>query len=352
MVRKPEKGTGPKVFYLGADESAIRPEIGDPAVHLQRGQGAPAAARIAGSPDVNAPRRPARRLRRAAQEGVGHRPGHLSADQRHLDRRDVPLRAAVDDGRPVAARRPRRTRSSRCSSRWRPRWCWSSISSGRERFLYILTRPNWTSWLARGAFLLTAHGAIATSGSRCYFAGRTAAMSLARAGRDRASRSARPPTRASCSRRVSRAISGRVRTRRSISSPRPPPKAAPRCSSSRSSSAATRQRFARWRWRSRFASRRAPVDSGPRAPADAEPDAAPRARGARRPLRRLPALFWIGALGLGGLVPLLLVWFASTNGFSLTSSSRPRSSRLPAASRGSTSGSRQDSQCLSVDRFC
>jgi formate-dependent nitrite reductase membrane component NrfD len=30
-----------------------------------------------------------------------------------------------------------------------------------ERFYYILTRPNWSSWMARGAFLLTAHGAIA-----------------------------------------------------------------------------------------------------------------------------------------------------------------------------------------------
>ena len=26
-VRKPEKGTGPKIFYLGADESIIQPEI-------------------------------------------------------------------------------------------------------------------------------------------------------------------------------------------------------------------------------------------------------------------------------------------------------------------------------------
>jgi formate-dependent nitrite reductase membrane component NrfD len=31
-----------------------------------------------------------------------------------------------------------------------------------ERFFYILTRPNWNSWLARGAFLLTAHSGIAT----------------------------------------------------------------------------------------------------------------------------------------------------------------------------------------------
>jgi formate-dependent nitrite reductase membrane component NrfD len=30
-----------------------------------------------------------------------------------------------------------------------------------ERFLYILLRPNWTSWVARGAFVLTAFGAVA-----------------------------------------------------------------------------------------------------------------------------------------------------------------------------------------------
>ena len=31
-----------------------------------------------------------------------------------------------------------------------------------ERFYYILTRPNWRSWMARGAFLLTAHGALSS----------------------------------------------------------------------------------------------------------------------------------------------------------------------------------------------
>jgi formate-dependent nitrite reductase membrane component NrfD len=30
-----------------------------------------------------------------------------------------------------------------------------------ERFFYILTRPNWNSWLARGAFILTGFGTIA-----------------------------------------------------------------------------------------------------------------------------------------------------------------------------------------------
>jgi formate-dependent nitrite reductase membrane component NrfD len=31
-----------------------------------------------------------------------------------------------------------------------------------ERFFYILTRPNWSSWLTRGAFLLIAHSGLAT----------------------------------------------------------------------------------------------------------------------------------------------------------------------------------------------
>jgi formate-dependent nitrite reductase membrane component NrfD len=31
-----------------------------------------------------------------------------------------------------------------------------------ERFYLIITRPNWSSWLARGAFLLTAHSMIAS----------------------------------------------------------------------------------------------------------------------------------------------------------------------------------------------
>ena len=38
MVRKPEKGTGPKVFYLGADESAIRPEIAARPFMFREGQ--------------------------------------------------------------------------------------------------------------------------------------------------------------------------------------------------------------------------------------------------------------------------------------------------------------------------
>ena len=56
MVRKPEKGTGPKIFYLGADESGDPAGDRGAAVHVPGRPGAPAAARLARSQD---PQRPA-----------------------------------------------------------------------------------------------------------------------------------------------------------------------------------------------------------------------------------------------------------------------------------------------------
>ena len=47
MVRKPEKGTGPKIFYIGADESIDPARDRRAAVHVQGRPGAPAAARRA-----------------------------------------------------------------------------------------------------------------------------------------------------------------------------------------------------------------------------------------------------------------------------------------------------------------
>ncbi len=52
-------------------------------------------------------------------------------------------------------------------------------------------------------------------------------------------------------------------------------------------------------------------------------------------------LFLVGAIGLGGLAPLVFVWLASLFGFSLICWCRRRSWRWPAASRGNTSGSRR-----------
>jgi formate-dependent nitrite reductase membrane component NrfD len=45
-----------------------------------------------------------------------------------------------------------------------------------ERFLLILTRPNWKSWLARGAFLLLAHSGIASLWMLLYLVGWSASL--------------------------------------------------------------------------------------------------------------------------------------------------------------------------------
>jgi len=45
-----------------------------------------------------------------------------------------------------------------------------------ERFFYILTRPNWTSWMARGAFLLTGHGALTSLWILLYLLGWSGAL--------------------------------------------------------------------------------------------------------------------------------------------------------------------------------
>ena len=79
MVRKPEKGTGPKVFYLGADESAIRPGDRGAAVHVTRKARCILRPLGAPTPDPTRPGDAARRLRRAARQAVGHRHGALPA---------------------------------------------------------------------------------------------------------------------------------------------------------------------------------------------------------------------------------------------------------------------------------
>jgi Fe-S-cluster-containing dehydrogenase component/formate-dependent nitrite reductase membrane component NrfD len=160
MVRKPEKGTGPKIFYLGADEAAMRPEIATRPFMFKEGQ---VKLRPIGSPEPD-PERPgdaSRRLRHTTPPGLGIRPRAVSAVQGHLDRRDVPVRAVVAAGRPVSARhdrRPHRLRALRHRdlhrAHRRPR--------AAGAVLLIMTRPNWSSWLARGAFLLAGHSGVAS----------------------------------------------------------------------------------------------------------------------------------------------------------------------------------------------
>jgi len=155
-VRKPEKGTGPKVFYLGAEESAIRPEAAVRPLYYKEGQvhlrplGAPAPqAADPGAPRVDYDMPHAKPwgadmvlylLFKAIATGalmisavlwwMGYDGPLSTLGGAALSIVFVSLTAVVlviDLDRP-------------------------------ERFYYILTRSNWRSWMVWGAYFLTAHG--------------------------------------------------------------------------------------------------------------------------------------------------------------------------------------------------
>ncbi|MEO6487129.1 MAG: NrfD/PsrC family molybdoenzyme membrane anchor subunit [Thermoanaerobaculia bacterium] len=160
MVRKPEKGTGPKVFYLGAEDSVIRPEAAVRPLYFKEGQ---VHLRPLGSPEPN-PETPGEArvdydvphvkpwgvdmvlylLFKAIATGammmsallwqMGFQGGLAAMAGAGLSILFISLTAIVLI---IDLERP-------------------------ERFYYILTRGNHRSWMVWGAYFLTAHGLLST----------------------------------------------------------------------------------------------------------------------------------------------------------------------------------------------
>jgi Fe-S-cluster-containing dehydrogenase component/formate-dependent nitrite reductase membrane component NrfD len=176
MVRKPEKGTGPKVFYIGADEATIRPEIAARPFMFKEGQvhlrplGAPEPDPLRpGDPrvDYDAPHKKAWGIDLVLYlmtKGVSTGAMFLSAWLWLAGDRSALVGLA---GPLVSAIFSMLTAGVLVADLERP-----------ERFFYILTRPNWTSWMTRGAFILTAHGAIASLWVLGYLLGWKAGLSV------------------------------------------------------------------------------------------------------------------------------------------------------------------------------
>ncbi len=159
-VRKPEKGTGPKIFYIGAEESAIQPEVAARPFMYKEGQvvmrplGAvqehparPGAARV----DYDVPHKQAWGLDMALYlltKGIATGAMLLAAILWFAGERGPVAQFAA----PMVS------------------LVFSIITAivliidleRPERFYYILIRPNWRSWMAWGAYFLTAHGALST----------------------------------------------------------------------------------------------------------------------------------------------------------------------------------------------
>ena len=176
MVRKPEKGTGPKVFYLGAEESVIRPEASvrpfiykEGQVHL-RPVGAPA-------PD------PANTGEARVDYDIPH------GKPWGIDMVLYLLFKAISTGAMLVA-----------AMLWLLGFHGSLLSIAApavsivfitltavvlivdlerpERFYYILTRSNWRSWMVWGAYFLTAHGVLSAIWLAAGWFGETGAISL------------------------------------------------------------------------------------------------------------------------------------------------------------------------------
>ncbi len=158
-VRKPEKGTQPKVFYLAAEESAIQPEIAARPFRFKEGQ---VLLRPLGSPEPD-PERPGDprvdydvphgnpwgidMAVYLLTKGVGTGAMLLSA-LLWLAGVRTPLTRYV--GPAIGALFTALTAAILVYDLERP-----------ERFYYILVRPNWRSWMVWGAYFLTAHGMLA-----------------------------------------------------------------------------------------------------------------------------------------------------------------------------------------------
>jgi Fe-S-cluster-containing dehydrogenase component/formate-dependent nitrite reductase membrane component NrfD len=160
-TRKPEKGTIPHVYYIGAEQSAIQPEIAARPFYFKEGS---VALRPLGSPDVDPANPGAPRVDYDTPhvkpwgldmavylltKGIATGSLLLSVILWLFGIRDSLTMMA---GPAIALVMVTLTAVVLVIDLERP-----------ERFFYILTRPNWNSWLARGAFILAGFGAVTTA---------------------------------------------------------------------------------------------------------------------------------------------------------------------------------------------
>jgi Fe-S-cluster-containing dehydrogenase component/formate-dependent nitrite reductase membrane component NrfD len=157
-VRKPEKGTGPKVFYLGAEESVIRPEAAVRPLYYREGQ---VHLRPIGAPEED----PASPGAPRVDYDVPHEKPWGVDMVLYLFTKAVSTGAMLlgailwllGHGGPlvtivapaIATMFIGLTSAVLVADLERP-----------ERFYYILTRSNWRSWLVWGTWFLAGHGII------------------------------------------------------------------------------------------------------------------------------------------------------------------------------------------------
>jgi Fe-S-cluster-containing dehydrogenase component/formate-dependent nitrite reductase membrane component NrfD len=167
LVRKPEQGTRPKLFYVGADAATLTPQVQRQSGATLWGQRAPAAGEVPGGPMADPPRTP------KAVEVLGRTVYDVPHEPRpwgwrvstYLWTKSVAAGAALVAALGVLAG-------------------WPTAGGGRalpvvalaflvattvlliadlkrpDRFHFILLKANYRSWLVWGAWILMAFGAV------------------------------------------------------------------------------------------------------------------------------------------------------------------------------------------------
>jgi Fe-S-cluster-containing dehydrogenase component/formate-dependent nitrite reductase membrane component NrfD len=166
VVRKPEQGTRPKLFYVGADAATLTPQVQRPGAATLWGQWPPAAGRVDGGPMADLPRTP------KAVEVLGRTVYDVPHEPRpwgwrvstYLWTKSVAAGAALMAALGALAGRPGAgglalplvalafllaTAVLLIADLKRP-----------DRFHFILLKANYRSWLVWGAWILMAFGAV------------------------------------------------------------------------------------------------------------------------------------------------------------------------------------------------
>jgi hypothetical protein len=159
QVRKPEKGTQPKVFYIDGDAASLEPAAAPPRAEYMWSS-APQAATLPLTAEGGAPRR-TYGVREQHRNSWGWKvSAYLWTKSLAAGAFLVPALASLVD----PAGSPLRPGAALLAAGflaltgallvWDLRQPW--------RFLWTLTKPQWRSWLVRGAYLIAAYGALLT----------------------------------------------------------------------------------------------------------------------------------------------------------------------------------------------
>jgi Fe-S-cluster-containing dehydrogenase component len=154
QVRKPEKGTRPKVYYIEGDASALVPAAAPPSSDYMWAQ-APQATALALTEEAGAPRR-TYGVREQHRNSWGWK---VSA---YLWTKSISAGSFLVPALVWLPRQPPPAAASLAALFFLAVTGLLLIADLRQprRFLWTLTKPQWRSWLTRGSYVLAAYGAM------------------------------------------------------------------------------------------------------------------------------------------------------------------------------------------------